>query len=74
MIKAEEVVRMSEFAASWSEVQVAWGSPNLWLASDAGAVLWETLPFVGRAHINSGGSCQNYTAGEQPYLGSSFHS
>lgn len=63
MSKAEEVVRMSEIAASWSEVQVAWGSLNLGLASDTRAVLGETMPFVGGPGLSSGGSCRNHTAG-----------
>lgn len=28
-----------EFVARWAELWVAWGHPNLWVASEVGAVL-----------------------------------
>lgn len=32
------------FVASWSEVQVVWKSPSLWLVSEVNAVLLGTVP------------------------------
>lgn len=59
---------MSEFGASWPEVQVVWGSPNLWLASEVGTVLLKPMPLIRAACIDSDGSCQNWTAVLQPCI------
>ena len=40
------VVRTPEFVASWSEVSVAWGPPNLQLAPKAKAIIWKTVPIT----------------------------
>lgn len=37
-------MRAPEFAAGWSEAQVAWEPQSLWLVSEEGGVSWKRVP------------------------------
>lgn len=57
-----------EVAASWSEVRVPWGLPDLYLVSEIRAVLWRVLPLTCEVWPNSGSWCQNLLHAQNPIL------
>ena len=50
-------MRAHEFAAGWSEEQVAWEPQSRWLVSEEGGVSWKRCPQPVRPVLSPSGQC-----------------
>ena len=54
-------MRAHEFAAGWSEEQVAWEPQSRWLVSEEGGVSWKRCPQPVRPVLSPSGQCWDCT-------------